>query len=778
MQPSDSVYKDGLRSPVLSGSREIRLGGRDMTRSLKSWELDRSYNTDLPEAMRMFSGSSSAQFRCMITGADQTITGLSPAFNYSAPAVYGPWAPRYASDIARPNQSVVFKYGYSGSNLDSFRGTIRERVSTSGTDEIELSALDGAERLRSAAIVPRPYTTAVWDQWVLSPALVVDNLVRDAGIHSCPPPRFDNLFYASGHDGIYPYRGEFFLANAPWTTVRSGAPFTAMAKPSNSVDTSVTWIPRKRVTENGLSSSFWIEFFTSNVDFDTVSTKKFEFSMYWKDVDPAQPDGTYTFQVTWSNTASASGIQFNLIAVDTGSGSSSGGSSFSNTQTGTYHFAMFINPNVGTGALDVQLRVTYPDKTYAFSGVFTMPAYTSKYNRYLNYVGLTARTIPFEALQMCKTANTQPPISYAGNTNAGGWVRGAYFPDACPFALQYLPSVSGSKWDTITTIAKATLATAEFDEFGQFRWREYTRYTGTPPTPSEAVSTISSQRSLSALTVRDQIDACRNFIQVSNVDFSDFSPSGVFTQFASVGNVLVSPGSSMSFVFPVDDAFEFDPINPPRLANTVQSSGNYVTAMNVASGGVDANIVKTDVEIEGFHNDNRQYQVTVYNQSSSNIWLYKSGGSGSGVLMEVPKDDTNFEPKVSVVTLENTTSQTWYGKQAYYHDAGPWVQGQSLGATGLAQALLSAGEYPIPILEGVQVIPDARLQLGDVVRVVDNVGNIFEQQAWIIGINTSSDDDGVVRQTLTLRGTAFPGVPEDAGLTPDQPVDPVKGSTA
>ncbi|WP_445278111.1 hypothetical protein, partial [Streptomyces sp. DSM 41033] len=129
------------------------------------------------------SGVSSAQLDLSLTG-----TG-----GKSAPALYGPWAPRQTADAVRPGQSVVHGWGISGMVPDAFRGTVRSRSAESGTDLVHVSALDGAERLRQPARVPRPdgafSSGASWANWAASPVWVVDHLLRAAGIHTAPPPR-------------------------------------------------------------------------------------------------------------------------------------------------------------------------------------------------------------------------------------------------------------------------------------------------------------------------------------------------------------------------------------------------------------------------------------------------------------------------------------------------------------------------------------------------------------------------------------------------------------
>lgn len=762
MQIGSSTYKQSFGSGVLEPTVSLRLGGKNVTKQLMAWELDRSYSSDLPQTMRAFAGSSAAQFKYTLSG-----TG-----GKSGPKLYSAWAPRSTGDITRPGQSVVFQYGYMGSTLPAFRGTVRRRSAASGSAVITASALDGAERLRNLAAVPRPYTTTVWNQWVLSPSLLVDHLLRDAGIYSSPPPRFRNCLFVSGHDGIYPYNGSYALTGTgSWSTTRSNAPFVSMAKPQSNVSTNTLFYPRYRPTENGLNSGLWAEFFTNNTDFMAFTNKSIEFAFRWENVDPAGPDSEWKLSVDFGTTlgAFAGNVSFSFVEP---AGSSGVGFNFDNTQTGRYHFALFCNPDITTGLITYECRVTHPNGSVTYPSPGVAPSYTADYNRYLDNILITSMNLPFENFQFCKTGNTPPANTNAGNMQSGQWVRAAYFPDANQFPLQYFPDVQGSTWDVITTIAKATLATAEFDENGQFRWREFTQFTGSPV----ADLNVTSKRDISSLTVTEEIDACRNFVQVAASDFSGI-PVGPTKLFASTGNPSIAAGASLSFVFPVDGSFEFDPVVPPRLANTAVSSGNWVTAMNVASGGNDSNIIKTDVEIEGFHNQYGQYQVNVYNQSGSTIWLYKSGGSGSGVLMEIPYDDSGFAAKIVNVTSENTVSQGWYGKQAYYHDPGPWIQWPGFAALTVADAILNAGAYPVPLLENVEIIPDARLQLGDVVQVIDRVGAELDTKAWIVGINTSGNSGGELKQRLTLRGVSYPGTPVDSGLTPDPPVDPTAGST-
>ncbi|MYW68764.1 hypothetical protein GTY65_32500 [Streptomyces sp. SID8379] len=69
--------------------------------------------------------------------------------------------------------------------------------------------------------------------------------------------------------------------------------------------------------------------------------------------------------------------------------------------------------------------------------------------------------------------------------------------------------------------------------------------------------------------------------------------------------------------------------------------------------------------------------------------------------------------------------------------------------------MLDAGRFPVPVLGEVEVLHDPRIQLGDVVRVVDVTGAELDTLAWVVGIRTTCQAGAAPQQTLTLRGTAI-----------------------
>ncbi|MEU9788871.1 hypothetical protein AB0H92_49395, partial [Streptomyces phaeochromogenes] len=117
MQDSDELLGAALAAPDRTPAHATRLGGRELGAQIQSWKVERAYSTDLPEALRAFSGSASAQLELLLGG-----TGVP------APLLYSAWAGRGTGDVVRPGQSVVHRAGANGRTVPAFRGTVRSRA--------------------------------------------------------------------------------------------------------------------------------------------------------------------------------------------------------------------------------------------------------------------------------------------------------------------------------------------------------------------------------------------------------------------------------------------------------------------------------------------------------------------------------------------------------------------------------------------------------------------------------------------------------------------------
>ncbi|WP_097944397.1 hypothetical protein [Streptomyces sp. ms115] len=761
MRASDARATAALEAGSRVTAHTTRLGGKDVTDQVLSWELERSYSTDLPDAMRAFSGSSSAQLQLQIAG-----TGGA-----SAPALYSPWAPRSTGDIARPGQSVVHAYGTDAGTLPAFRGTLRNRSAASGTDLVQLTALDGAERLHGPAALPKPYAGFYWRRPVATATWCVDELLRQAGVHSGPPPRFPDvaanapltLIHASLHGGFAtPYGQPEHLPDPrhySWT--RTGAPHEMMLVPhasphAQSPDTDVSgliasWFPRSRPTAPGgrLFAETWV-----NSAVGIGSTVSMELDL--------KGEGTYVGQLRLT-------ADFSQGKVFMYSGSRGvGGWHFTwdlpemKTQPGVWHIGGLFDLTAGSTTVypTLQPRLTGPDGRHY---TFTAGTFTSAHATALQQVSELAQmrlitTIGTEGVQL---TNGMPALPTAADfAQTGSWTKGAELDEAI-LPLYSVPRVSGSQWEVLTQIAKASMSTAEFDERGIFRWHNHTRFATLPTAPD---LTLTSVRDISSLTVAEEIDACRNYCVQPYRDWTAVKVTSGTTYADTV--IREIPGlSSITIKYVLADE-EFD-VGPPNTDDD-QSVAPGFSVRFAADDAAGADAVKGAVEVLARREDG--YLVVQFtNRGTRRLYTVTVDGKPS-VFIQTLKPSAEAVERQATSSSVGGTSERYYGRQEFCAEASDWIQDYR-AAKELADAMRAAGQYPVPVISETQVLYDPRIQLGDVVRLLDSTGAELDTLAWVVAIKTSSTAAGAVQQTLTLRGTRPNGLPYDTGLTPDTPAD-------
>ncbi|WP_336319450.1 hypothetical protein [Streptomyces lavendofoliae] len=753
MQASDEDLTRTLRSGARVTAHTTRLGGRDVSAQVQSWQLERSYSTDLPDAMRAFSGSSAAQLQLQVSGTGNT----------SAPALYSPWAPRSTGDAARPGQSVVHRYGTDGGVLPAFRGTLRNRSAASGTDSVQLTALDGAERLRGPADLPKPYAGFYWRRPVATATWCVDELLRQAGLHSCPPPRhpeFDpssplTVVYASLHGGFAATYGQPEVVPDPrhygWS--RDGAPHEmALVPHAAAPDTNAltaTWFPRSRVTVPG--SRLFAEAWVNNaVGFGSTVALELDLNRTGTET------GRLRIAVDFST-----GQVFMHSGTREGSGwYYSWGVSALKEKRGVWHIGgLFDTVSAGTSVLPtVQPFLTGPDGRHYPCGPATFTDATAAQPAAELYQLRLVTQLATESVQLSTGLPAAPTATEFAQT--GAWAKEVRLDDAI-LPLHAIPRVSGSQWEVLTQIARASMSTAEFDERGVFHWRNYTRFAKPPTAPD---LTLTSVRDIAALTVTEEIDACRNYCVQPYKDWSSVKVTGGTTYHDTV--VREIPGNaSVTLKYVLADE-EFD-IGPPNVDDD-QSVAPGFSVRFAAANAAGAAAVKGAVDILARREDGCLV-LRLTNRTARRLYTVDEDGRPS-VHIQTLKPSTEPVERQATSWVPGSTSERYYGRQEYCAEAGDWVQDYR-AAQDLADAMRAAGQYPVPVLGDVEVLYDPAIQLGDVVRVVDTSGAALDTLAWVVGIRTAATAAGTVQQTLTLRGTRTNGVPADTGLTPDTPSD-------
>lgn len=738
MRQSDAALTAALRSGERTAAHSTRLGGCELGAQVASWSLDRSYATDLPDAMRAFSGSSSAQLDVNVTGNG----------GVSAPALYGPWAPRASGDVARPGQSVTHRWGLAGSTVPSVRGAVRARSAESGTDLVRLSALDGAERLRMPAQVPRPdgalrYTG--WPtNWVASPVWVVDHLLRGAGIHTCPPPRPGCVLYASLHGGVAANVGYLESAWGSWGEwYKDSAPFECAAEGGYNNPYRVTYVPAGLPSFN--SGGTWLEFWAVNQKphGDSVA----EIHTMWTIAQELSHYLTLSVNFTKGTMTAYSGSN-----EDPGQNASVGWAWTPLKAEGKrLHIGWWVRSN-GQGQAVITPVVTGEDGVPAFLNDGVLEARPMRWVSSLDRVRFSLTNAFAECFQV--SSRDSRPNTPAEVTQQGTWKRTASLTRP-RFPLRMLPAARGSAWDVITEIARATMATAEFTPDGHFLWKDHKRWS---TVPTSADVEVTSAREIATLTVTEEIDACRNYCTVHVTDWSAVLVGKAEILTDTVDPVSIAPGETLVRNLPIQET-KTDPRTPKSLQSG-QSSDAPDTVTIHRSEAPDSALESWSV-VTTMRRDPGAITLSLRNQSPYPVYYH-----GARLSTLAP----DGEPAQWTWSAWNEDSQRAYGTQAYEHDVKGWVQDFG-SAKQLAEALRDAGAYPVPLLQSVEILPDPRIELGDVVRIRDSTGAELDTLAWVIGIKTGGEG-GKVTQTLTLRGTATNGAPQDAGLTPDPPTDP------
>ncbi|MGK5639710.1 hypothetical protein ACSNOK_15565 [Streptomyces sp. URMC 126] len=348
----------------------------------------------------------------------------------------------------------------------------------------------------------------------------MDELLRQGGVHSCPPPRAPSVdatdsgpltvIYASLHGGVCATYGQPEAIPAPgdYRYAMEGAPHTLAFVPVKP-GVRASWMPRSRILTSPPGSRPSV--FTGDK------------SLVEAHVNSGVGVGdTVELKLYLNRIGGGAGyisllVEFALGKVTMFSGTvGSTGWVWSQTWNelralkGVWHVGMLFDPTPADDGKDKLVlkafltgpdgtRLETPDVAYTAAGSAQPPSE-------LNRLELTT-SMATEALQLTtRLANDFGMEQFAAQSRQAKAVE----LDEPILPLYVIPRVSGSQWEAISEIAKTTMSTAEFDEQGVFRWRGFRRF---EKAPAAADVTVTSRREISALTVSEEIDACRNYCE-------------------------------------------------------------------------------------------------------------------------------------------------------------------------------------------------------------------------------------------------------------------------
>jgi hypothetical protein len=329
------------------------------------------------------------------------------------------------------------------------------------------------------------------------------------------------------------------------------------------------------------------------------------------------------------------------------------------------------------------------------------------------------------------------------------------------YGLRGLPAASGTWWDLVKQIATDNMAYVWFDEDGLFRLRPYDYVVPDSSLIPDPDLVVTAERSISDIDVTEEIDSVANRIEVG------WSPitqnSSVFTEVYEYTTAFTIPAGA-SVELSIDFQGRTWGMRPPALfaGATVPAQTSAGSLVKFLTSAGQLAPVETEVVYDSGHPLFR-----FHNRSSSAATASLTSGGAPSFR---PAHQVAESPQVQPRGRQNSASVARYGVQALEIGASPWVQNVTW-ADQLSLRLVAWTAWPVPVTGQISILPDPRIQIGDVVRIVDRDGVRIDGIYRVLGYSVSGTGPAV-SMSLDVRPLSRPAPPQDSGLTTEPILDP------
>lgn len=367
------------------------------------------------------------------------------------------------------------------------------------------------------------------------------------------------------------------------------------------------------------------------------------------------------------------------------------------------------------------------------TGTFTIPAAA---------LALPMSHLSLNAPELARVAGVMACWPPAPLSSVTGWARTArYAPGFLYQSLGASPAITSR--DTLTLlreVAQALVVSMWIDEAGVLRWVHPDRLRSQTP-----VRTLTSQDDLLDLEWEDSIDAPRSQVVVkwtqpalsiaTRHSIPVWTGSGTTTTNGQVDETIITPPNGEDWVM-VDAPASLRPSANLARFNSWFGSwyGAYAQTGTDTTAWPDYDIIASTLARIG---------PAAWKLSQSTTGL----GGWLGAVQRVPEDPAIvsgsrgsslpvLRAKCRVDWVDSEYTSSILGNPdaaAFVHDVGPWVQGvQPIQL--LADFLANQVTRPGPVLRGLSIVPDPRLQLGDQVWVDDTDVTLVRLRAVVTGV--------------------------------------------
>lgn len=334
------------------------------------------------------------------------------------------------------------------------------------------------------------------------------------------------------------------------------------------------------------------------------------------------------------------------------------------------------------------------------------------------------------------------------------YTRNAFItPAAYSQSLEASPAIiNRSARDLLEEQAKAELAAMWIDGDGNLRWVNRNRLTGASP-----ALTLTSQDNLKALPWEEDFSAVASVVEVTsrrptvqrarvdilhlwNASQSGVDPGDEFEW-------LIHPGSDEDWVMP-DLSVEV------LGSGTATTNGEMFTRFNrgqnswIALYAEDSDALSntwlTAVASASFI-DHRSYRVSALVPSQHDPGWTMSLKIPTETVVGSVAGPMRYQPSLGTPVIRGRGKIMWedvtftadareWDAPVLTHDVGWWVQ-DAAAVQVIANTLAAQTTAPQPVLRGVPIVPDPRLEIGDVVTLSDPDVTGIELQCLVVSLN-------------------------------------------
>jgi len=697
----------------------------DLSQFLTSVTIDRSLSTDLPDAAKTVAGFAAAEATLTLAGtlAGTPIVKLLGAYDNPLNTL----APRTGAPV---RASLGMRTTAGAELLRAITGKIRHVALDPGDGAVTLSVIDDRERIRTPVLLP---TVVANDFSTWRPGLnaqyLLDALLRANGYYASPPVRTACILSAPLSGSAWPEVGG---AGFAWATDITG----------------VTGPVRYEASASGLLAYTGVGGDSSFVSWKILAGANFNTN-----------NGTSAF-VQLRRFKAPSGTVLNLIGARNTADVQAPVASFSwwiDLDTAAHT----VTVNVNRGGLSTSATVTLATLTAATEHylavhiAFTAAGFTvnarcdaTTATPANGVIGSSTGSPNLDRIDLSATSGAQPTMTGLQVTTEA--FSAAMWDDAFTPTAVLDPSLNElvatpvldttDPWQVAQQIAAAEQAIFGMDENGVPTFRNRDAMSG-----GAAVATITADPAVAPANLKERasdeaVDTVRNAVTVTA---QPYTLDAFGTTIWSADEVYgVAAGGALTIPIGFD-------------GNVYDTSAVTYHACATADGS-DATVTNL-VTDRDFGATGNSLVVTVRNPNAFPVYLVKNltdpaadrGQPSLTVTGRLVRPSDN--PYTTTATDPASQDPVHgYGYQPLDVEPNPFRQ-SAASAQQFAADLLVALKDPHPVLTGVAIVGDPRLQLADRVRVADPDGLVLDQDFWIVGIQETFDKTSGYTQSLTLR---------------------------